>query len=122
MSDSGEGSLEPGGVGAQSPPHSQAHRLSASAQSGIAYALEDLPAEIVWVETDDDVPRSDDVTMKDGGAIITLGNIHLQQDGSALVSASLYVAPLATTGKTYVLKKVDGHWRATGDTGVQWIS
>lgn len=110
------------GVGDQSAPHSQARNLSASAQSAIAYALEDLPAEIVWVDTDDEVPRSDDGAVKDGGAIITLGNIHLQQDGSALVSASLYVAPLAATGKTYVLKKVDGHWQVTGDMGVQWIS
>ncbi len=110
------------GLGHQSAPHSQAHNLSASAQSAIAYALEDLPAEIVWVDTDDQVPRSDDGTMKDGGAIITLGNIHPEEDGAALVSTSLYVAPLAATGKTYVLKKVDDHWQVTGDTGVQWIS
>ena len=57
-----------------------------------------------------------------GGAIITLGNIHLQEDGPALVSAQLYFAMLGATGKTYTLEKVDGSWQISGDTGVQWMS
>lgn len=110
------------GVGDKSAPHSQADHLSASAQAAMAHALQDLPTEIVWVDTDEEVPCSDDGTVKGGGAIITLGNIHLQEDGSTLVSASLYGAPVAGTGKTYVLEKVNGHWQVAGDTGAQWIS
>jgi hypothetical protein len=61
--------------------------------------------------------------MDDGkSALITLGNIHVQEDGSVHVSASLYFASLGATGKTYILKKVDGKWVVDGKTGAEWIS
>jgi hypothetical protein len=58
----------------------------------------------------------------DGGAVMTLGNIHLQEDGSVLVSASVYFGRLAAGGRTYVVEQVKDMWQVTGDTGAQWIS
>jgi ABC-2 type transport system permease protein len=80
-----------------------------------------LPLEIIWVESTDDVPYSPTNTVDGGGAVIKLGNIFSQPDGSVLVSASIYVGELAATGKTYILNQVDTGWRVTGDTGVQWM-
>lgn len=60
--------------------------------------------------------------MKGGGAIITLGNIHPQEDGSAQAAGSIYVANLGAGGTTYVLEKTDGVWEITGRTGVSWMS
>jgi ABC-type transport system involved in multi-copper enzyme maturation permease subunit len=111
------------GVGDPNAPHTGTHVLQDSTQTAITAALVDLPAEFLWVEDADNVPREAQTdTVADGGAIITLGNVHLQEDGSALVSAQLYFSMLGATGKTYVLEQVDGVWLVTGDTGVQWIS
>ena len=56
------------------------------------------------------------------GVIFTFGNIQAQNDGSVHVSASLYFASLGAGGRTYILSKVDGVWKITGKTGVEWIS
>jgi hypothetical protein len=85
--------------------------------------LTDLPAELVWVETRDEAPLEPDTgAIADGGALITLGNVAPQGDGSVHVAASIYVASLAAGGQTYVLEEVDGAWTITGTTGVEWIS
>ena len=111
------------GVGDPNAPRTGTHVLQDSTQTAITAALVDLPAEFRWVEDADNVPREAQTgAVADGGAIITLGNVHLQEDGSALVSAQLYFAMLGATGKTYVLEQVDGVWQVTGDTGVQWMS
>ena len=97
--------------------------LSESVQSEITTALQDLPTKVVWVDTREDVeldPQGDSVT--DNGAMITLGNMHLQEDGSIHVAGSIYVANLAAGGQTYILKQMDGVWTIIGNTGVQWIS
>jgi hypothetical protein len=60
--------------------------------------------------------------VKDGGAIITLGNIDLQKNGSIQLAGSIYIANLAAGGITYVLEKKNGVWEITGTTQVRWIS
>ncbi|MFC1943478.1 hypothetical protein ACFLWO_02730 [Chloroflexota bacterium] len=60
--------------------------------------------------------------VKHGGAIITLGDIYLQADGSVQVAGSIYIANLAAGGTTCVLEKVDGAWEITGQIGGSWIS
>jgi hypothetical protein len=80
-----------------------------------------LPAEIIWVESIEEVPYTKTDTVEGGGALIRLGNIIIQTDGSAMVSGSLEIAALAATGKTYILNSVDGNWKVTGNTGVQWM-
>jgi hypothetical protein len=80
-----------------------------------------LPTEIIWVESNAEVPYTPTDTVEGGGAVIKLGNIFFQPDGSVLVSASLYIGELAATGKTYILNQVEAGWRVTGYTGVQWM-
>ena len=97
--------------------------LTESVQALIVAALSDLPAEFRWVDKFADVPiDSGTGAVQGNGAVITLGNIHFQEDESALVSAKIYIANLAAGGLTYVVKEVDGVWKVTGDTGVHWIS
>ncbi len=111
------------GVGDPGAPHDEPWELPASLQADILDDLADLPAEFIWVDSADEVPRDSTTHAVAGdGAIITLGNIHMREDGSAMVSAQLYFSPLGATGKTYILEQVDGTWQVTGDTGVQWIS
>ena len=97
--------------------------LSEALQSSISQAVADLPTQLVWVDDRTKVPV--DATtgaVSDKGAIITLGNIHPQKDGSALVSGSIYVAMLAAGGQTYVVEQVNGTWQVSGNTGVLWMS
>ena len=110
------------GVGDPDAPLAASRVLPETVQTAAVDALADLPARFLWVDDADEAPRGDTGVVEGGGAIITLGNVHLQADGSVLVSASLYFSNLGATGKTYVLEKVDGVWQVTGDTGAQWIS
>jgi hypothetical protein len=55
-----------------------------------------------------------------GGAVITFGHIFIQDDGTAMVSASIFVSKQAALGKTYVVEEVDDSWQVIGDTGRQW--
>jgi len=97
--------------------------LAESVQTAIVAALYDLPAEFRWVDKFAGVPIDSETGVVEGsGAVVTLGNIQFQEDGSALVSAKIYIANLAAGGLTYVVKKVGGVWKITGDTGVRWIS
>jgi hypothetical protein len=92
-------------------------------QDGIGDALADLPTQIVWVDDRDQVPMDEGRgAVADGGAIVTLGNLRPQDDGSVQVSASIYVAMLAAGGQTYVVEQVNGVWEVTGTTGVIWMS
>ncbi|GAI48885.1 unnamed protein product, partial [marine sediment metagenome] len=84
---------------------------------------DDLPTKVKWAEDFLEVPRDNKTgVVKGNGAIITLGNIHFQEDGTALVSASRYIANLAAIGMTYIVERVDGVWQVVGDTGRGWIS
>jgi ABC-2 type transport system permease protein len=110
-------------VGDPNAPQAEPQILPDSTQMEIIAALDDLPAEFVWVDDTDEVPREVQThAVAGGGAIITLGNIHMQEDSKALVSAQLFFSMLGATGKTYILEQLDGEWQVTGDTGVQWMS
>ncbi len=84
--------------------------------------IKDLPADINLVDSRDSVS----IDAKNGsvdsgsGVIFTLGNIHPQDDGTVQVSASLYFSSLGAAGKTYILEKVDGSWKISGTTGIEW--
>lgn len=92
-------------------------------QNQITNQLTDLEAAIIWVNDRVEVEIEPDTgrVAKDG-VIVTLGNIHPQEDGTVLVSSSIYIAGLAAGGQTYILEQVDGQWIVSGHTGVQWIS
>lgn len=92
-------------------------------RESVSALLADLPTEIVWVETRDEAPLEPETgTVADGGALITLGNVTPQSDGSVHLPVSIYVGRLAAGGQTYVLEEVDGAWTITGNTGTEWIS
>ena len=98
-------------------------RLPESIQVTITAALDDLPTKVKWAEDFLEVPRDNKTgVVKGNGAIITLGNIHFQEDGTAFVSASIYIANLAASGRTYIVERIDGVWQIVGDTGMMWIS
>lgn len=86
--------------------------------------IKDLPADIILVDSRDSVSIDAKNGSVDGGngVIFTLGNIHPQDDGTVQVSASLYFSSLGAAGKTYILEKVNGSWKISGTTGVEWIS
>ena len=100
----------------------ESKRLLESVQVTITAALDDLTAKVEWVEHFSEVPFNSNSTVKGNGAVITLGNIHFQEDGTALVSGGIYFANLGAGGRTYILERIDGTWQITGDTGTIWIS
>jgi hypothetical protein len=110
------------GIGDPDAPRAAPEALPDAVQAAIVDALGDLPTAVVWVDDRDEVPMDANSTVLDGGVVMTLGNIHSQADGSALVSASLYFAALGAGGQTYIVELVDGAWQVVGNTGVQWIS
>lgn len=96
--------------------------ISESVQSEIKTILDDLPTEIVWVNSSDEVPQDSWGSVLDCGVMITLGNIHLQGDNSVQVPCSYYMSGTGGGGKTYVLRHVECIWHITGTTGSSWIS
>ncbi|MHC4277635.1 MAG: hypothetical protein ACYSTI_09985 [Planctomycetota bacterium] len=111
------------GVGDPDAPQTNSNLLLSSVQEAITAALDDLPAEFVWVGNFNEVPLDSNTGAVEGnGAIITLGNVHFQEDGSALVSASIYFANLGAGGLTYIVESIDGVWQVTGNTGVLWMA
>lgn len=110
-------------VGDPNAPQLDPQVLSEALQQAVTAAVADLHIVIQWVDSGFDVPLEQvGDRVQGGGMRITLGNLHLQDDGSLLVSGSTYLANLAAGGRTYVLKKVDGTWTITGTTGAEWIS
>lgn len=96
--------------------------IPAAVQDAIADALVDLPTQVIWIADPADVTLDQETgAVADGGAIVTLGNIHIQDDGSVLVSGSIYVAFLAGGGQTYIVEQISGIWEVTGNTGLVWM-
>jgi hypothetical protein len=91
-------------------------------QSEITIMLQDLPTEVVWVNSSDEVEKNSGREVLGGGVIITIGNIHPQEHGAVQVPASYFMAPTAGGGETYVLEFIEGIWEITGNTGTLWIS
>jgi ABC-2 type transport system permease protein len=88
------------------------------------HLLKELNVKARLVETKADINIDPQTGAVDGGqgAVITLGNIYPQEDGTVQVSASLYFASEGAGGKTFILAFQDGRWVITGTTGVQWMS
>lgn len=106
-------------------PYSQPELLPTELQSNLAFAISDLPTELIWVDDPDIEVLKDAETglIMDGkGITLTLGNIHLQEDGSVLVSYWLYCGFLCGIGKTFVVEEIDGSWQVTRSTGVEIMS
>jgi hypothetical protein len=98
--------------------------LSADVQAGVEQALSDLPTELVWIDSWDEVEIGGETGLVDGGegAILTLGNLHPQADSTLQVPVGMTCGGLCGTGMTYVLEEVDGSWQVTDIVGPVWIS
>lgn len=98
--------------------------FSDEVQASIINELDDLAVEIIWVKTRDEVPTDPQTGLvQDGeGVIFTFGNVHVQDDGTVHVPASLYFSGLGAGGKTYIFQETDGIWSIIGTTCVEWIS
>ncbi len=98
--------------------------ITTDTQQAIAGRLADLPSDIVWIASNEKAPISDPGGQVTQGkaVIVTLGNIHWQDDGSVLVSVWFYCGNVCGVGKTYILELIRGDWKVTGDTGVNVIS
>jgi len=94
--------------------------LSEAVQQGITKALSDLPAEVIWIEARNQV--IEEGLVRGGGVVITLGNIAYENNQKAFVPGGIYVANMASGGKTYILEKIGNVWTITGTTGTEWIS
>jgi hypothetical protein len=94
------------------------------ARDAIVEHLADLPAEIDWVESWDDVPLEEEGGAVRGGdgVIVTLGNIHSTGEDIVEVPSGLYCGGLCGTGMTYVVERQGDTWMVTGITGPVWIS
>ena len=92
-------------------------------QSEITRMINDLSIESVWIDKFEDAKFEESgFEVKRDGAIIKLGNIHLQADGSVQVAGSIYIANLAAGGTTYILVRIDEAWAITGQASPSWIS
>ncbi len=112
------------GTGRPEDEENPSRAIPESVQSEITGLLDDLPGDIIWIEKRQDAEFEDNegAEVKNRGAIISIGNIQVQADGSVQVAGSIYTASMAAGGTTYILKKIDGAWRITGRVGGFWIS
>lgn len=106
-------------------PTAPSRKLSAELQEAITAELADEPYQLIWIEAFDDASFDPanwrDVegwTIAEGdGMIITLGNIHPQDDGSVQLSFFMTCAQMCGIGKNFVLERYNGVWRVTGSVG-----
>jgi len=101
-------------------PVMESKTLSEDVRDAVTDLLADLPYTFRWVAARAQV-LDEDQQVAGAQGLITLGNIHMQSDGTALVSASFYSSPSRASGRTYILEQSQGVWQVTGTTG-DWES
>jgi len=105
-------------------PTAPSQSLSPALQEAITAALADQPFDLLWIKSHEEAPidPSNGRVAKGEGIIISLGNIHPQEDGSVQVSFFMTCGGLCGIGKTYVLNQAGETWQVTGSTGPEIIS
>lgn len=105
-------------------PSAPSQTLSAELQEAITAELSDQPFELIWIDSPDEAPIDPTNGQIAGGdgIIITLGNIHPQNDGSVQLSFFMSCADTCGVGKTYVLNQNFGNWQVTGSVGPEIAS
>ena len=111
-------------------PTAPSQKLPADLQEAITAELAGEQFELIWIEAFDDAPigpinpdSAEGWHIADGdGIIITLGNIHPQDDDSVQLSFFMTCADLCGTGKTFVLNQSFNNWHITGSVGPEIAS
>ena len=105
-------------------PVAPAQKLPADLQRAITAELAAEPFELIWIEAFDDAPidPANGQIAEGDGIIITLGNIHPQDDGSVQLSFFMTCADMCGSGKTFVLNQYDNNWHITGTVGPEIAS
>lgn len=105
-------------------PRSDSQLISNEIQQGLTTGLDNIPADIFWIgdASEASIDPQNGQILDGRGVILTLGNIHLQDDGSVWVSFWLQCGSLCGIGKTYVLEESNGGWQVTGSTGIDIMS
>lgn len=107
-----------------SAPTTPSQKLPADRQEAITAELADESFELIWIETFDDAPidPTNGQIAEGDGIIITLGNIHPQDDGSVQLPFFMTCGSLCGIGKTYVLNQIYDVWQITGSVGHEIMS
>jgi hypothetical protein len=105
-------------------PTAPSQKLPADLQEAITAELADERFELIWIEAFDDAPidPTNGQIAEGDGIIITLGNIHPQDDGSVQLSFFMTCADMCGIGKTYVLNQYSNNWHITGSVGPEIAS
>ncbi|MGD8854945.1 MAG: hypothetical protein PVG33_01330 [Chloroflexota bacterium] len=105
-------------------PSAPSKTLAPTLQEAITAELADQPFELIWIKNRDEAPidPGNGQVAEGEGIIITLGNIHPQEDGSVQLPFFMTCGGLCGIGKTYVLNQAGDAWQVTGSTGPEIIS
>jgi hypothetical protein len=105
-------------------PVAPSQDLAPELQAAIQAELVDQPFELIWIDSMDEAPiDSNNGQIAEGESIIiTLGNIHPQNDGTIQMPFFMTCGGLCGIGKIYILSQVDGAWRVTGSVGPEIMS
>lgn len=106
-------------------PEDPSRKLPLDLQEAITAELAGERYELIWIEMFDDAPKGPIspeieegwIIAEGDGMVITLGNLHPQDDGSVQLSFFMSCADMCGSGKTYVLNQESGNWRVTGAVG-----
>jgi hypothetical protein len=77
--------------------------------------------QVRWVNSRKDVELLPGTgAVKGGGAIVEFGHVARVSPGKVQVPVGIYYGNVGASGATYVIEKVDGVWKVTGNTGSGW--
>ena len=111
-------------------PQAPSQSIPAELQQAISDELTGAQFEISWIGEFDDAPldpadwRSNPGWKIDGGngMVITLGNLHPQEDETVQLSFWMSCADMCGVGKIYVLEKTFDSWHIKGTVGPEIAS
>jgi len=105
-------------------PAAPSQDLAPELLAAIQTELVDEPFELIWIDNVDEAPidLSNGQVAEGEGIIITLGNIHPQNDGTIQMSFFMTCGGLCGIGKIYIMSQVDGAWQVTGSVGPEIMS
>jgi hypothetical protein len=95
--------------------------ITAAEQDALQAALADY-APLEFVSNRSSAYTVGTLAVRDGGALVTLGDVHLVSAELAELSLSVQVNGLNGRGLTYELARRAAGWQVTGTSGPMWIS